>query len=303
MKQIRIGTCVPGPFAESWMPHLVKAGFETVSVNNHMSLHGTKMEEQAPKLKALLEGTGVEITTFGYYCNALMYEDHRKTLEYAIDNAHLYGAKTVSTFAGGYEGKSVDESIKKFGEVFGELAKRAEDKGVRIAIENCPMGGTWDNLTCNLGFNPRAWEMMFNEVSSPALGLEWEPAHQMIQLIDPIPQLRKWVKKVYHMHGKDASVDWAYVREYGAMQNSDLYAPERTVGFGDTNWRDVFTILHVGGYEGDISVEGYHDPVYSGDWEMTGQLHALNYLKWCRGGEYVANPWPKVRFPGAPKED
>ena len=303
MNQIRIGTCIPGPFAEAWMPHLVKAGFETVSVNNHMSLNGTKMEEQAPKLLALIEGTGVQITTFGYYCNALQYEEHKKTLAYAIDNAHLYGAKTVSTFAGAYEGKSVEESMGKFGEVFRELSKRAEDKGVKIAIENCPMGGTWDNLTCNLGFTPRAWEMMFNEVSSPALGLEWEPAHQMIQLIDPIPQLRKWVKKVYHMHGKDASVDWAYVRENGVMGNSDLYAPERTVGFGDTNWRDIFTILHMGGYEGDICVEGYHDPVYSRDWEMVGQMHALNYLKWCRGGEFVENPWPKVHFPGAPKED
>ena len=291
MKQIRIGTCIPGPFAEQWLPHLVKAGFETASINNHMDMYGIKMEEQAPKLLKLLEGTGVEITTFGYYCNALQNEDHKKTLEYAIDNAHLYGATTVSTFAGALEGQSVDASMKKFGEVFRELAKRAEDKGVRIAIENCPMGGTWDRLTCNLAMNPRAWEMMFQEVDSPAMGLEWEPAHQMIQLIDPIPQLRKWVHKVYHMHGKDATVDMAAVREYGVMCNSDWYAPERTVGFGDTNWRDVFSILHKGGYEGDICVEGYHDPVYSREWEMTGQLHALNYLKWCRGDVYTPNPW------------
>ena len=88
-------------------------------------------------------------------------------------------------------------------------------------------------------------------------------------------------------------MDWNAVREYGVMCNSDWYAPERTVGFGDTNWRDVFSILHHGGYEGDICVEGYHDPVYSRDWEMVGQLHALKYLKWCRGDEFVANPWDK----------
>ena len=117
MKQIRIGTCIPGPFAEQWLPHLVKAGFETASINNHMDMYGIKMEEQAPKLLKLLEGTGVEITTFGYYCNALQNEDHKKTLEYAIDNAHLYGATTVSTFAGALEGQSVDASMKKFGEV------------------------------------------------------------------------------------------------------------------------------------------------------------------------------------------
>ena len=34
-----------------------------------------------------------------------------------------------------------------------------------------------------------------------------------------------------------------------------------------------------------------HDPVYGGDWEMTSQLHALKYLKFCRGGDFIPNPW------------
>ena len=49
-------------------------------------------------------------------------------------------------------------------------------------------------------------------------------------------------------------------------------------GFGDTNWRDIISILRSNGYEDDICIEGYHDPVYNGELEMTGQLHALNYL-------------------------
>ena len=296
MKQIRIGTCIPGPFAEQWLPHLVKAGFETAAINNHMDMYGIKMEEQAPKLLKLLEGTGVEITTFGYYCNALQNEDHKKTLEYAIDNAHLYGATTVSTFAGALEGQSVDASMKKFGEVFRELAKRAEDKGVRIAIENCPMGGTWERATCNIGINPKAWEVMFNEVPSDVLGLEWEPAHQMIQLIDPIAQLHKWAKKVYHVHGKDATVNHARIAECGVLCDTDEYAPERTPGFGDSNWRDIIYILHDNGYCGDICVEGYHDPIYKDHWEMTAQKHALNYLKWCRGGDFIETPWAPIDY-------
>ncbi len=296
IEQIRIGTCVPGFVAEQWMPHLAKAGFETVSINFHMELGGVDIEKQGPKLRAQLEGTGCELTTLGYYCNPIQYEDHKKTLERVIDAAHLYGAKVVSTFAGGYEGKSVDDSMKKFGEVYRDLAKRCEDKGLKLAIENCPMGGAWDHLTCNLGFNPRAWEMMFNEVDSPAIGLEWEPAHQMIQLIDPIAQLRKWVGKVVHVHGKDATVDRRYVADYGVLCNTDWYAPERTPGFGDSDWRDIIYILHVGGYTGDICVEGYHDPIYKNTWEMTAQLHALNYLKWCRGGDYTPNPWENKKL-------
>lgn len=294
MAQIRIGTCIPGGVAEKWGPVLARAGFETASINFHMELGGVNMEEQGPRIRELLAENGCQITTLGYYCNALMYEEHQRTLERAIDAAHLYGAKVVSTFAGGLEGKSVDESMPVFGKVFREVAARAEDKGIKLAIENCPMGGNWNHLTCNLGFNPRAWEMMFNEVTSPALGLEWEPAHQMIQLIDPIAQLRRWVGKIHHIHGKDATVDMSYVREYGIMGGTDTYAPQRTPGFGDCNWRDIIYILHKGGYEGDICVEGYHDPIYKDDWEMTAQLHALKYLKWCRGGDFTPNPWDEA---------
>lgn len=185
----------------------------------------------------------------------------------------------------------MDESFKKFGEVFRELARRAEDRGVKLAIENCPMEGTWQRATCNIAINPRAWERMFDEVNSDAVGLEWEPAHQLIQLIDPIAQLRDWVGKVYHVHGKDATVDRSLVAKYGVLCDTDWYAPERTPGFGDSNWRDIIYILHKGGYTGDICVEGYHDPIYKKDWEMTAQKHALAYLKWCRGGDFTPNPW------------
>ena len=111
ISQIRIGTCLPGPFAEQWGPHMADIGFETLSVNFHMEYNGVNIEEQGPRMKAMAEEKGIEITTLGYYCNAIQYEEHKKNLERAIDAAHLYGAKTVSTFAGAYEGEPVDESF------------------------------------------------------------------------------------------------------------------------------------------------------------------------------------------------
>ena len=290
MEQIKIGTCIPGQQAEQWLPGMTDKGFECFAINFHMTYGGVDLKELAPKVLSMLEGSGTYVSTVGYYCNALQNESQLHDLEYAIDNAHLFGAKTVATFAGALEGQPVDAAIPRFKEVFSELAKRAEDRGVKLAIENCPMSGDWRHPTCNIGFNPDAWELMFDAVSSDALGLEWEPAHQLIQLIDPIPQLRVWAKKIVHLHGKDTSVDWDAVRRRGIYAAKD-FAPERTPGFGDTNWRDVFSILHENGYEGDVCIEGYHDPVYSGQWEMTSQLHALKYLKFCRGGDFVPNPW------------
>jgi sugar phosphate isomerase/epimerase len=60
---------------------------------------------------------------------------------------------------------------------------------------------------------------------------------------------------------------------------------------GDTSWTDVIFELRLAGYRGAIDIEGWHDPVYRGDLEMTGQVYALNHLKRCRGGaKYAANP-------------
>ena len=282
-RDILIGTCLPGTETEKWLPALLSAGFETLSVNFHMSFSGVDIEKQGPALKAAAAEKGVRISTLGVYSNPIQLESHVLQLERAIDTAKYYGADTVATFAGAYEGKPVEDAIKRFGEVFRRLCKRARDNGVRIALENCPMDGTWERATCNIAFNPRAWEAMFNEVPDESLGLQWEPAHQMIQLIDPIAQLRKWVGKIICLHGKDATVDRRAVEDYGILLEHDRFAPQRTVGFGDCDWRDIISILRMNGFKGDICVEGFHDPVYREELELTGQRHALAYLKWCRG--------------------
>ena len=46
MKQIKIGTCVPGTKAEEWLKGFVGKGFETFSLNFHMSLEGDVYKRQ-----------------------------------------------------------------------------------------------------------------------------------------------------------------------------------------------------------------------------------------------------------------
>jgi sugar phosphate isomerase/epimerase len=151
------------------------------------------------------------------------------------------------------------------------------------------MGGDWESGDWNIAHNPLSWEKMFNAVPADNIGLEWEPCHQMVQLIDPIPQLRKWTDKIFHVHGKDATIAWDIVKEYG-IHGPKPYVWHRTPGFGDTNWTDIISILRQAGYKGTIDIEGWHDPVYRDELEMMGQVHALNYLKQCRGGSFVPNP-------------
>jgi sugar phosphate isomerase/epimerase len=195
----------------------------------------------------------------------------------------------VCGFAGLIVNQPVPESMPRFKEVFTRLARHAVNRGVRLAFENCDMGGMWEYGDWNIAHAPTAWEQMFDAVPSEALGLEWEPCHQMVSLIDPLPQLRRWAHKVFHLHGKDATAMWDIVRTSG-IRGGQKYVYHRTPGFGDTNWSDVITILRMAGFRGAIDIEGWHDPVYRGDLEMTGQVAGLNYLKRCRGGAFVPNP-------------
>ena len=179
--------------------------------------------------------------------------------------------------------------MPRYKKVFEPLAKRAKDKGVRIAFENCDMGGRWESGDWNIAQIPLAWDMMFDALPYDNIGLEWEPCHQMVKLIDPMPQLRKYVSRIFHVHGKDATVHWDVVREFG-VYGANQFAFHRTPGFGDSNWTNIISDLRIGGFKGSIDIEGWHDPIYKKDLEMTGQVHALNHLKTCRGGSFVPNP-------------
>lgn len=293
MDKLRIGTLVGGKDAVRVIPQLIPYGFESFSITFWQTTGGIDLEDMAKKVRDVLAGHDVIISCLSLFGNPLMGEgessDALASWERLIDSAHLFGTDLVTGFTGRIVDRPIDESIPRFKEVFGELARRAADKGVRLAFENCNMGGDWQRGDWNIAHNPLAWEMMFDALPLDNLGLEWEPCHQMVQLIDPIPQLRKWANKIFHVHGKDATIAWDIIRECG-IGGPEPFVWHRTPGFGDSNWTDIISILRYSKYEGTIDIEGYHDPVYCGELEMTGQVRGLQYLKQCRGGEYVANP-------------
>jgi len=291
---IPIGTLITGGKAPDLIPKLVPHGFESFSLTFWQTTGDADMPELAKRVREAVSDTGVVISTVSIFGNPLTgHGSNADTLaswERCIDHARLFGADMVTGFTGRLVDEPIDASIPRFKEVFGELTKRAADQGVRIAFENCNMGGSWQRGDWNIAHGPTAWNMMFDAVPADNLGLEWEPCHQMVALIDPIAQLRKWAPKVFHVHGKDATIAWDVVREYGVL-GPKPFAWHRTPGFGDTNWSDVVTILLQNGYEGTIDIEGYHDPVFRRELELSGQIRGLNYLKQCRGGDFVPSPF------------
>lgn len=305
---IRIGTLVKGgPGAAGYIRQILPHGFESFSLTFWETTNGIEWEKMADEILEVLDGSGAIISSLCVFGNPLAEDEKaqatRDGFREVMQQAQKFGCDLVGGFTGRVRGKPIEQSLDRFAEIWGPLAQEAGDLGLRIAFENCDMGGTWQSGDWNIAHNPTAWQMMFEAVPNEVLGLEWEPCHQMVSLIDPMPQLREWVSRIYHVHGKDATIHWDVVRKYGvhSSMHQDVALPgtasvvppfayHRTPGFGDSDWTAIISDLRKGGFTGSIDIEGWHDPVYRDELEMTGQVYALNYLKQCRGGAWIPNP-------------
>ena len=176
----------------------------------------------AQQLREAIGDADVTIDTLGMFGNPLEDGDlDRQTLagwEALIDNAHHFGARHASPGSPAACAASRSRRACRASRRSGASSReRAADKGVRLAFENCAMDGNWASGDWNIAHNPDAWELMFDAVPDDNLGLEWEPCHQLVYLIDPMPQIRKWAPKFFHVHGKDATVRWDVIREHGVF--------------------------------------------------------------------------------------
>lgn len=294
---IRLGTLVPAHERTAEVIHgLLPHGFESFQLSFGRSVGEFPVERLAESVRGVLETHAVapgdlppRISSLGVYGNPLTSPETVRDWERLIDAAGRFGCDVVAGFAGRIPNRPVPDSLPAFAATFGPLARRAEDRGVRIAFENCEKRGTWLTGDWNIAHSPDAWDAMFATVESPVLGLEWEPCHQLLSFADPFSQIRRYAHRIWHVHGKDATILWHVVREHG-IRGAVPYAEHRLPGFGDTDWARLIGCLRAAGWRGSIDIEGYHDPVFRDALETTGQVAALRHLQGCRGGPFVPNP-------------
>ena len=89
------------------------------------------------------------------------------------------------------------------------LVKFAEDHGVRLGIENCPMLYSPDEWPGgkNLLTTPAIWRRAFEDIPSKHFGLNYDPSHFALQHMDPILPLNEFKGRIFHVHAKDVGID------------------------------------------------------------------------------------------------
>src|SRR4029079_5661943 len=120
--------------------------------------------DEIAKLRDLSARTGVAISGLGYYPNPLSADRAESDVAVAdlykvIDASAERGVGVVNSFVGRDPALSVDANWPRFLEVWRPLVRHAEERGVRIGIENCPMLLTDDEWPGgkNLATSPRIW--------------------------------------------------------------------------------------------------------------------------------------------------
>ena len=230
---------------------------------------------------------GLEISSLAYYPNNLDPDTDVRAfanahLRRVIDAAQALGVGIVGTFVGKDQWKTVPDNFEQFRAVWPGLVDYAAERGVRIAIENCPMIFSYDEWPggINLASTPAAWDEMFSIVDSPSFGLNLDPSHLVWLQIDYERVVRDYAAKIFHVHAKDMEIDRDGLYRNGTISLGMGWQVPRLPGLGEVRWDRFLAALYRAGYDYVVSIE-HEDRTFEGTEELVkrGFLIARDALR------------------------
>jgi sugar phosphate isomerase/epimerase len=218
--------------------------------------------QKARGICAMLDAKGLSISSLAYYPNPLHPDlEHRarviEHLKKVILAAELLHVPVVGTFVGKDKDKTVPANFEEYAKVWPPIVKFAAEHGVKIAIENCPMLFSYDEWPGgnNLASTPAIWRKMWEIIPDSNFGLNLDPSHLILQMIDPERVVREFKDRIFHVHAKDLHIDWEGVYQNGVLSQGMGWQIPRLPGLGDMQWDKFISALYWAGYDYVISIE------------------------------------------------
>ena len=226
--------------------------------------------ERAEEILSYCRERNVEISALAYYPNTLDPDLEKRSayishLHALIDAAALLKVNLVTTFLGRIPTMTVEENLKVVSEVWPPILDHAKEKGVRIAIENCPMLFTKDEWPGgqNLMTSPANWRKVFSLLPYDNFGINYDPSHFVWQQMDYIRPLYEFKEKIFHVHYKDIKIYPEKLADVGIMAYPLQYMSPKLPGLGDVDWGKYVSALSDIGYSG-YSVIEVEDKAFEG---------------------------------------
>ena len=228
---------------------------------SHINVDDTSAEYVA-YVKNYCAEKNVEISSLAFYPNTMDADLEKRQVNIdhlmkVINMSSLLGVNMVTTFVGRMQDKTVEDNIEEFKKVWPAIIKFAEKKGVKVAIENCPMIFTNDQWPGgqNLATTPAIWRELFSIIDSDNFGLNYDPSHFVWQMIDYIKPIYEFKNKIFHVHYKDIKIYRDKLNDYGVMATPLKWMSPKLPGYGDVDWGKYVSALTDIGYNGCTCIE------------------------------------------------
>lgn len=252
---------------------------------SHIDVAGISATE-AREISTRLAEAGLAISALGYYPNPLHPDPaHRQAvidhLKKVIVTAGRMGVPLVNTFCGGDAAKHIDDNWREATKVWPTIIAFARDNGVRLAFENCPMIFSYDEWPGghNIAYSPYIWRRIL-ETWDGAVGMNFDPSHLVLQMIDQARFIREFGPHMFHVHAKDLMIDRDGLYERGILSAGMGWQIPRMPGLGEVDWRVIFAGLYRAGYDGPVIIE-HEDRTFEGSDDLIkrGFLLARDVLR------------------------
>jgi sugar phosphate isomerase/epimerase len=229
---------------------------------------------KAANVRKMLDGYGLQISALAYYPNPLHPDpEHRKTviahLKRVIEAAALLEVPVVGTFIGKDKDKTVPANLEEYARVWPPIVKFAAERGIKIGIENCPMLFSYDEWPGghNLASTPAIWRRMWEIIPDDNFGLNLDPSHLVLQMIDYERVVGDFGSRIFHVHAKDMHIDREGLYQHGVFAQGMGWQVPRLPGLGDIDWARFIAALTAVNYDYVVSIE-HEDRNFEGDEEL-----------------------------------
>lgn len=244
-------------------------------------------EKRAEEISGYCKEKKVEISSLAYYPNVMDGDMEKRAANIAhlhkvIDASAMLKVNMVTTFIGRDQRLSIEENLELVKELWPSIIRHAEEAGVKIAIENCPMifgRDQWPGGQ-NLMTTPVIWEKVFEILPSDNLGINYDPSHFVWQQVDYIKPLYEFKDKIFHVHYKDIKLYEDRLERCGVMAYPLDFMQPKLPGLGDVDWAKYVSALTDIGYEGYTCIE-IEDKAFEGTKErvLDSIRLATNYMR------------------------
>jgi sugar phosphate isomerase/epimerase len=244
-------------------------------------------DDYAKHVKEYADERNITISSLAFYPNTMDANLTKRAetvnhLMSLIKASAKLGVGMVTTFIGRDQSKTVEDNLELVKEIWPPIIKLAEEEGVKVAIENCPMlfgPDQWPGGQ-NLMTTPAIWRKVFEILDSDNFGINYDPSHFVWQMIDYIKPIYEFKDKIFHVHYKDIKLYRDRLNECGIMAYPLDFMSPKLPGLGDVDWGKYVSALTDIGYEGNTCIE-IEDKAFEGSRErvMASLILSQRYLK------------------------